>query len=412
MTPAIPLTARMRQVPGDAIEQELDNDWRAANASALASNSHPGSRNSVLSLVVYTHSQDEATTVFNTVEQLAGVHPSRAIVLAAVPDPGGLVIKSYIATHQHETGGMLSYGEEILMIAHGDAARHLPGAVLPLIVSGLPAYLWWTGEPQWRSEQFEAMVDGCDRLIVDSSEMIQPERSLVALNDVVHRKLSSCAVSDFNWTRQAPWRELIAQFFDAPAQHPFLFGVDRLSIEYAAGSENAPINTAAAYLFAGWLGSRLGWHMQGGQYAQGAEGDRQHTLTDATGRTITVEMQPRFGTSLRSWHEIMAQGPERSGIHQPPCVGPGALMSVHLHTIGGGQTATFAVAREPDMQHASTLAQTPLSVMPSQTVHLPSIGEGALLTEQLQMLGHDSIYEEALDLAATLIGPGPRRMLT
>jgi glucose-6-phosphate dehydrogenase assembly protein OpcA len=410
MTAATPLTARMRQVPGEAIERELDNDWRAANASALASNTHPGSRNSVLSLVVYTRGVEEATAVFNSVEQLAGVHPSRAIVLAAVPGPGGPAIESYIATHQLDVGGMMSYSEEILMVAHDNAARHLPGAVLPLIVSGLPSYLWWSGEPEWRSEQFEAMVDGCDRLIVDTSEMRQPERSLVALNDLVHRKLSSCTVSDFNWTRQAPWRELIAQFFDTSTQHPFLFGIDRLSIEYAAGSENEAINTASAYLFAGWLGSRLGWRIQGGQYAQGAEGDRQHTLTDTTGRTITVEMQPRFGTSLRSWHEIMAQGPESSGVHQPPCVGPGALMSIHLHTIGGGQTATFAVAREPDMQHASTLAQTPLSVMPSQTVHLPSIGEGALLTEQLQVLGHDSVYEDALDLAAMLIGPGARRM--
>ena len=51
----------LRQVPGDAIERELDNDWRAANASALASNTHPGSRNSVLSLVVYTRGLDEAT---------------------------------------------------------------------------------------------------------------------------------------------------------------------------------------------------------------------------------------------------------------------------------------------------------------------------------------------------------------
>ncbi|HEX6122670.1 MAG TPA: glucose-6-phosphate dehydrogenase assembly protein OpcA, partial [Ktedonobacterales bacterium] len=188
MTPTIPLTARMRRVPGDAIERELENEWRAANASALASNSHPGARNSVLSLVVYTRSQEEATSAFNTVEQLVGIHPSRAIVVATAPAFDGPAIASYIATHQRDTGGMISYGEEILMIAHDDAASHLPGAVLPLIVSGLPAYLWWSGEPQWRGEQFEAMVDGCDRLIVDTSEMTQPERSLVALSDVMHRK--------------------------------------------------------------------------------------------------------------------------------------------------------------------------------------------------------------------------------
>ncbi|MBF6591068.1 MAG: glucose-6-phosphate dehydrogenase assembly protein OpcA, partial [Ktedonobacterales bacterium] len=123
---------------------------------------------------------------------------------------------------------------------------------------------------------------------------------------------------------------------------------------------------------------------------------------------------------LKSWHDLtdqQTQPPtEATPSGQPAqsaerCIGPGALMSIHLHTIGGGQTATFAVAREPDMIHASTLAQIPFTAMPSQTVHLPSIGETALLTEQLQLLGHDTVYEEALTLAALLIGPVVRRTL-
>ncbi len=64
------------------------------------------------------------------------------------------------------------------------------------------------------------------------------------------------------------------------------------------------------------------------------------------------------------------------------------------------------------MVHASTLAKTPLSAMPSQIVHLPSIGEAALLAEQLQVLGHDEVYEDALSLAAMLLGPGGRRSST
>ena len=38
--------------------------------------------------------------------------------------------------------------------------------------------------------------------------------------------------------------------------------------------------------------------------------------------------------------------------------------------------------------------------MPSQTVHLQSIGERELLAEQLSNLGHDPVYEEALAAAA------------
>jgi glucose-6-phosphate dehydrogenase assembly protein OpcA len=403
----------MQRVPVEAIEKELDNVWRAANASALASNTHPGSRNSVLTLVVFTTSEQSAAEVFGTVERLTGAHPSRAIVVAAEAGVPGAPLESYIATLQVERGGSTSYAEEILMVAHEHATTHLPGAVLPLIVSGLPSYLWWTGEPPWRSEQLEAMVDGCDRLIVDTSEMPAAERGLVALDDLVHRKKTSCSISDVNWTRQGPWRELIAQFFDAPTQRPFLFGIDHLSIEYGAGDEDAPTNVASAYLFAGWLGSRLGWHIQGGQYAQGGDAGRQHTLIDSSGRIVVLEIQPRFGVALQSWHEIMASPDASSGSFRAnPCVGPGALMSVHLHAAGGGQTATFAVAREPDMVNASTLAQTPLSVMPSQTVHLPSLGEAALLTQQLELTEHDTVYEEALNLAAMLLGPATRRTLS
>nr|MBF6592639.1 glucose-6-phosphate dehydrogenase assembly protein OpcA [Ktedonobacterales bacterium] len=302
MMQAISLTSRMHPVAVEAIETELDAQWRVANASALASNSHPGSRNSVLTLVVYTYSHAQAARIFSTVEMLTGAHPSRAIILAAEPGAGETPIEAFIATYQHEMaemGAMSSYGEEILMVARDGAARHLPGAVLPLIVSGLPSYLWWTDEPPWKTEQFEALVDGCDRLVVDSSEMPHPERSLVALDDLMHRKKTSCAISDFNWTRQAPWRELIAQFFDAPSQRPFLYGIDHITIEFAAGAEDMAANTASAYLLAGWLGSRLNWRIQGGQYAQGADASRQHTLSDSSGRTIVLEMNPRFGTALK-----------------------------------------------------------------------------------------------------------------
>jgi glucose-6-phosphate dehydrogenase assembly protein OpcA len=405
MIPPSSLMARMRRVPVEAIEQELENEWRSANASALAMDSHPGTRNSVLTLVVYTYEEETAAQVLATVEEMTGVHPSRAIVLAAEPEGNGTPLEAYIDTRLHEVTGTSAYAEEILLEARGEAVTHLPSAVLPLIVSGLPSYLWWTGEPPWRTEQLEALVDGSDRLIVDTSEMLHPERALVALDDLVHRKKSS-SISDLNWTRQAPWRELIAQFFDAPTQRPFLYGIDRLSIEYAADDENLPSNTAAAYLFTGWLGSRVGWRFSGGLATQGDAG-REHTLTDGSGRRIMVEIQPRFDTPIMSWRAIHAPLPDAPG--SEPCVGPGALMSVHLHAAGGGQTATFAVAREADLIHASTLAQTPLSAMPSQTVHLPSIGEAALLGEQLRLIGHDEVYEDALSLAAMLIGPGARR---
>ncbi|HET9981332.1 MAG TPA: OpcA/G6PD domain-containing protein, partial [Ktedonobacterales bacterium] len=64
------------------------------------------------------------------------------------------------------------------------------------------------------------------------------EDALGALDDIEQRKITNCAFSDFNWTRQKPWRELVAGFFDSDTLRPYLDGIDRLTIEYAAGDEN------------------------------------------------------------------------------------------------------------------------------------------------------------------------------
>lgn len=421
MTQGTELTTGMRHVQAKDIEDELDTLWREANASALASGGHAGSRNSVLSLAVYSIAADDARRARDAIEGLTSTHPSRAILMTARTDSDGDPIAVYVSTHVAATGTVESYAELIVLEARPDAMQYLPGIVLPLIVSGLPSYLWWVGEPTWTSEQFESLVDGCDRLVVDTSEMAQAEHALVALADVMHRKQSSCAISDFNWTRQGPWRELVAQFFDGAELRPFLAGIDQVTIEYAAGGEDAPANAAAAYLFAGWLASRLGWRTQGTPVVAATGGPREHTFTDAAGRVVVLELGARFGVALRSWNDVVreqAQGAELAHqdgrvptASQTPCTGPGALMSVHLHATAAGQTATFTVAREADMQHASTLCQVPQSAMPSQTVHLPSLGEGALLAEQLALLGHDTVYEDALALATLLIGPATRKVL-
>src|SRR5262249_14699285 len=153
------------------------------------------------------------------------------------------------------------------------------------IVSVLPSFLWWTGEPPWGSELLESLVDGCDRLIVDTSEMTHIERSFAALDDLHRRKGTRCALSDTSWTAQGPWREIVAQFFDSPEVRPYLAGIERLTIEYAAGDEDAPPNNSQAYLFAGWLASRMGWRTQQTP-SSGLPSSREHTLRDSPGHLI------------------------------------------------------------------------------------------------------------------------------
>lgn len=419
-----PQFAGMRPVELDTIEQQLDDLWRETNAGVAAGASAPAARNAVLTLIAVAHNPDEAREVLDIIHGLSGAHPSRAIVVAAdgvagPPTPGTPSdaesatppgIHAYVGTF---AGPNNSYGEDILVTARGEAARHLPGVILPLIVTGLPTVLWWIGEPPWGSEMLEALVDGSDRFIVDTSAMAHPERSMRALEDLMRRKGARTAVGDVSWTVQAPWRDIVAQFFDPPDVRVYLDDVVRVTLEYAAGDEDAPANSSQSYLFAGWLASRLGWRINLAQPVGGA-GSRQHSLRDGAGHVVTLEINARYGVPLMT--TLLEQhGPVGSGQGQnsdgasPSAVRTGALMSVYLAARNGTQLGTFAVARGSDLAHATTAVQVPGIALPSQTVYLRSLGEYEPLADQLADLGHDPVYEQALVAAALLIGTGGRR---
>lgn len=403
----------MRPVMLETVESELENMWRETNTQMAMTGGHGFSRNSVLTLVVCTQSLEQAQRVISVVHDMTTQHPSRAIVVAADPSQSGHDIQAYVGTYVGADSA--SYGEDIVLVAQSDAIRHLPGVVLPLIVSGLPSFLWWTGEPPWGSEQLEALVDGSDRFIVDTSEMAHVRTSLLAMGDLLRRKKSRCAISDMSWTYQLPWREIVAQFFDPPQARPYLENIERIAIDYAAGDEDSHVNVSQAYLFAGWLVSRLGWSVDQIPYGS-LDPSRVFTLKSATGHRISLEINARFGVPEGSWWDMqsVAQapdvGPRHNGAHQQAAdtawVRPGGLMSVYIASRVGmnGQRATFTVARERDLAHATTLSHMPEGAAPSQTVHLKSIGEQEPLANELQILGHDSVYEEALAASASFVG--------
>ena len=407
MTETEGLTTTMRQVEPSEIEAELDNDWRVANARALAGGGQAAARTSVLTLVIYSDTDAQAQRAVAAVRALTNQHPSRCVVIAPrMEGENSKPLEAFIQTHAEGAGGAMSYGEEIVLRATPSASEHLAGAILPLILSGLPAFLWWQGEPPWHTPLFEATIDGFGRLLVDTCEMRRSDQALVALDDVVRRKKASCAITNFSFARLNPWRELVAQFFDSSELLPYLYNIDRLSIEYAAGEFNQHSNASQAYLFAGWLASRLDWTVAGGTPSQLVEGGRDHTLRDRSGRKIALEISPRYGTPLVPWLDLSRNDPDGQA------VGPGALMSVYLRSQINGSSATFSVARETqDLRNVSTSCQAPQVSMPSQTSHMPSLGESTSLGAELQRVGHDAVFEESLAFAAQLLGAPTRRSL-
>src|SRR5919204_6023611 len=104
---------------------------------------------------------------------LAGLrerHPSRTIVLLPEPDEDdGLEaepsIDCFPAGHDRAI-----CTETIRIHLRGNRVRAPASIVQPLLISDLPVFLRWRGEPQWESDEFSQLVGVADRLIVDSTE--------------------------------------------------------------------------------------------------------------------------------------------------------------------------------------------------------------------------------------------------
>ena len=140
---------------------------------------------------------------------LAGLnerHPSRTVLLVPLPDePDGLdaelSLRCFAAGEQHVCS------EVIELKLRGNRARSPASIVLPLLISDLPVFCRWRGEPCFGEDAWEQLVDVADRLVVDSSEWGELRYAELAA------AFGGTAVSDIAWARLRDWRvELAARW--------------------------------------------------------------------------------------------------------------------------------------------------------------------------------------------------------
>ena len=169
---------------------------------------------------------------------LAERHPARTIFL--VPEPGRLDrVEASVTVRDFDIGGGREVLSEVVEVRlSGRAALHPASIVLPLLISDLPAFCRWRGEPTWQSSTLTEIASVCDRLVVDSSEWPDPRRAYPHLEPLFERVV----VSDLAWRRTAPWRGRLAE------RWPGIRRIERLRVDGPR---------ADALLLAGWLRSRL-----------------------------------------------------------------------------------------------------------------------------------------------------------
>src|SRR6266550_2358875 len=316
-----------------AVERELMRLRRALMAHAREQGL-AAARASVLNLVVYAEREVHARRAAKSISELSLRHPSRAIVVLA--DRGAPAdVEAHIEMHCHlpvADGATQVCYEQILVRARGDSRQRVASAVIPLLVPDLPVFLWWTGAPPVSGPPFGDLLGVADRFVVDSSDFARPDIALPSIARINSQAKGLFGVTDLNWTRLTPWREMITSFFDVPAWRP---------LDALASSE------AGGLLFA---------------------------IARSDGARVMVRVRPRFERGLEE----------------------GDVSGIRVQAEREGQLAEFVVKRQPDPRHQTTTVLMNGEKRWERTVPLPSPAIVELIGEELSILGSDRTYEESL----------------
>jgi hypothetical protein len=170
-----------------------------------------------------------------TLEGLAERHPSRTMLLIPQPDePNGL--DADVSVRCFDTGDRHICSEVIELYLRGNRTLAPASIVLPLLISDLPVFCRWRGEPAFGEPAWEQMVGVVDRLIVNTSEWSKPRFTELAMF------FDLTAISDITWAQLHGWRLSLAGYWPQIMEQEIHI--------------RGPL--AEAMLLHGWLTSRLG----------------------------------------------------------------------------------------------------------------------------------------------------------
>lgn len=172
---------------------------------------------------------------------MAELHPSRTILLFPEPnaDDNRIDARAEVERWEVPDTDRALVTEVVELTLRGSRAQAPASIVEPLLISDLPVFMRWRGEPSWDAPELEQLVDITDRLIVDSTEWEDVPGSYPRLAGLFPR----CAASDIAWARTSRWRSHLATLWPGIAE------VQTVRVRGTA---------AQAWLLCGWLRAKLG----------------------------------------------------------------------------------------------------------------------------------------------------------
>ncbi|MDQ2716931.1 MAG: glucose-6-phosphate dehydrogenase assembly protein OpcA [Chloroflexota bacterium] len=379
----------------EQLDEEITFLWKIS-ADNMRVSQNIGVRTSVLNLVVCVPTIQSAERASAVLRELASTQVARVIILifdhtanTANPVSTWITLRSFpvisdITRHTFE---------QITVLLNNSASHYAANIIQPLLKPDLPIYLWWIGDPPVESTAFNRLATSSDRVIVDSATFLYPEQGICILTDLL-RSSPHCALSDLNWGRLTPLRQLVAQFFDATEYRPYLDGIHSIEIEHTVAFLGTPAYTAhgvissepmCALLLAGWLKERLGWKF--------------------AANTGLNQVDTTSGTY--HWHMLCPDNQAAQIDIRPqvePHMPPGSIYLLRLTSRVNQEQAQFVIDRESGPDHAQTSVSLKEDTGPQRVVRLTDQHrESTLLHAELQITGHDYLFEETLQEMAALL---------
>lgn len=242
-----------------------------------------------------------------------------------------------------------------------------------LLIQDLPRFVWWKATPNPEQQLFKELAETSDCMIFDSSYFSEPESELGKLKALLDKETY---VADLNWHRLAAWQEMTAAAYDPPERRQALLCVDRVTIDYEKG------NPAQAWMFLGWLASRLDWtptsyKQEGGDYGI------ELIHFESGERKIEVELA---AIPVADWGEI-----------------PGDLVGLRMSSTDPEADCNTILCSETTGCMRMEAGGSAQSAKTEQVAPPNDESAEALMAKQLQSWGRNVLYEESLSLTVEIL---------
>jgi glucose-6-phosphate dehydrogenase assembly protein OpcA len=311
-------------------------------------------------------------------DEIALRNPCRIIALIPIAgeDEGVKAQVSAYCPIQKQSSSTLVCCEYITLTGTAAGLERVGGIIQELLIGGLPKFLWWKATPDSNNPIFKRLSAVCNNVIVDSCEFNEPETDLISLQNLIE---SGVPLADLNWRRISPWQELTAEAYDPPSRRNSLPEIDRVNIDYEKG------NPTQAFLFLGWLASRLEWGPVSFKKESGDYDIFKINFVSKDQKQIEAEIG---GVPVADAGNDI----------------PGDLIALRLSSTNPqADCATLICSETGGCMRMETHGGAQSSGLFQQVTSLSEQKAEALLSQQVQRWGHEALFEESLTLVVQML---------